>query len=175
MSKNTNVTFWFKLSDLFITVLLIPPPCIRPITLVNYRNSIEYDALNVILGNIIGTNIKLKESCKYLTPILLRDSITRLQNLIDDYYIGEDKRLPSGAKLTSLKGTIKNTKSKRSLYRLYIAGSRRNNTARTVITGDINIKLNEVGIPAQLARTLFKTVIIDRINISMYQKIIREN
>ncbi|RLE54623.1 MAG: DNA-directed RNA polymerase subunit A' [Thermoprotei archaeon] len=139
-----------------LTVLPVPPTCVRPsITLESGIRS--EDDLTHKLVDIIRTNQKLKENLESGAP----------QNIIDDlwsllqYHIATyfDNELPGApqAKHRSqrpLKTLAQRLKGKEGRFRGNLSGKRVDFSARTVISPDPNLSINEVGVPIDVAKIL---------------------
>ena len=139
-----------------LTVLPVPPVTIRPsITLETGERS--EDDLTHKLGDIVRINQRLFENINAGAPeIIVEDLWDLLQYHITTYFDNEISQVPparhrSGQALRTLSERIK---SKEGRFRHNLAGKRVNYAARTVITPDSKIELNEVGIPLEIAMEL---------------------
>ncbi len=138
------------------TILPIPPVTIRPsITLESGERS--EDDLTHKLGDIVRINQRLFENINAGAPeIIIEDLWDLLQYHVTTFYNNEVAQLPparhrSGQPLKTLAERIK---SKEGRIRYNLAGKRTNFSARTVISPDPMIGLNEVGIPLIMAMKL---------------------
>ncbi len=138
------------------TILPIPPVTIRPsITLESGERS--EDDLTHKLGDIVRINQRLFENINAGAPeIIIEDLWDLLQYHVTTFYNNEVAQLPparhrSGQPLKTLAERIK---SKEGRIRYNLAGKRTNFSARTVISPDPMIGLNEVGIPFVMAMKL---------------------
>lgn len=139
-----------------LTVLSVPPVTMRPsITLETGERS--EDDLTHKLGDIVRINQRLFENINAGAPeIIIEDLWELLQYHITTYYDNTITQVPparhrSGQPLKTLTERIK---SKEGRFRYNLAGKRINYAARTVISPDPEINLNEVGIPESVAREL---------------------
>lgn len=139
-----------------LTILAIPPVTIRPsITLESGERS--EDDLTHKLGDIVRINQRLFENINAGAPeIIIEDLWDLLQYHITTFFDNSIEQLPparhrSGQPLKTLTERIK---SKEGRIRHNLAGKRTNFSARTVISPDPMLKLNEVGIPTIMANKL---------------------
>ncbi len=139
-----------------LTVLPVPPVTIRPsITLETGERS--EDDLTHKLGDIVRINQRLFENINAGAPeIIIEDLWDLLQYHITTYFDNEVSQVPparhrSGQALRTLSERIK---SKEGRFRHNLAGKRVNYAARTVISPDSKIELNEVGVPMEVAMEL---------------------
>ncbi len=139
-----------------LTVLPIPPVTMRPsITLESGERS--EDDLTHKLGDIVRINQRLFENINAGAPeIIVEDLWDLLQYHISTYFDNEVAQLPvarhrSGQPLKTLTARIK---SKEGRIRGNLAGKRTNFSARTVISPDPMIGLDEVAVPYEVAMKL---------------------
>ena len=141
---------------MILTVLPIPPVTMRPsITLESGERS--EDDLTHKLGDIVRINQRLFENINAGAPeIIIEDLWDLLQYHITTFFDNEVAQLPparhrSGQPLKTLVGRIK---SKEGRIRTNLIGKRTNFSARTVISPDPKIDINEVGVPLMIAKKL---------------------
>ncbi|MFA5142446.1 MAG: DNA-directed RNA polymerase subunit A' [Candidatus Woesearchaeota archaeon] len=139
-----------------LTVLAIPPVTMRPsITLESGERS--EDDLTHKLSDIVRINQRLFENINAGAPeIIIEDLWDLLQYHITTFFDNEIAQLPparhrSGQPLKTLTSRIK---SKEGRIRHNLAGKRTNFSARSVISPDPMLKLNEVGVPMVVAMKL---------------------
>ncbi len=139
-----------------LTVLQIPPVTMRPsITLESGERS--EDDLTHKLGDIVRINQRLFENINAGAPeVIIEDLWDLLQYHIATYINNEISQLPParhrGGQI--LKTLTERIKSKEGRIRHNLAGKRTDFSARTVISPDPMIGLNEVGIPLSMAMSL---------------------
>ncbi|NQV09172.1 DNA-directed RNA polymerase subunit A' [Candidatus Woesearchaeota archaeon] len=155
-----------------LTILLIPPVTIRPsITLESGERS--EDDLTHKLGDIVRINQRLFENINAGAPeIIIEDLWDLLQYHITTFFDNNIAQLPparhrSGQPLKTLSERIK---SKEGRIRHNLAGKRTNFSARTVISPDPMLKLNEVGIPMEIAMKLSVPETVNDWNIKHLKK-----
>lgn len=141
---------------MILTVLPIPPVTIRPsITLESGERS--EDDLTHKLSDIVRINQRLFENINAGAPeIIVEDLWDLLQYHITTFFNNNVSQLPptrhrSGQPLKTMADRIK---SKEGRIRHNLAGKRTNFCARTVISPDPLIKINEVGVPEVIAQKL---------------------
>ncbi|KAK3341342.1 hypothetical protein B0T25DRAFT_338943 [Lasiosphaeria hispida] len=144
---------------MIITVLPVPPPPVRPSismdgTGTGMRNE---DDLTYKLGDIIRANGNVRQAIAEGSP---NHIITDFENLLqyhvatymDNDIAGQPQALQkSGRPVKAIRARLK---GKEGRLRGNLMGKRVDFSARTVITGDANISLDEVGVPRSIARTL---------------------
>ncbi|MAF99378.1 MAG: DNA-directed RNA polymerase subunit A' [Nanoarchaeota archaeon] len=139
-----------------LTILQIPPVTMRPsITLESGERS--EDDLTHKLGDVVRINQRLFENINAGAPeIIIEDLWDLLQYHITTYFDNSVAQLPParhrGGQM--LKTLIDRIKSKEGRIRHNLAGKRTNFSARTVISPDPMIDLNEVGVPLRIAMNL---------------------
>ncbi|MBI2575604.1 DNA-directed RNA polymerase subunit A' [Candidatus Woesearchaeota archaeon] len=146
-----------------LTILPIPPVTMRPsITLESGERS--EDDLTHKLGDIVRINQRLFENINAGAPeIIIEDLWDLLQYHVTTYFDNEVAQLPparhrSGQPLKTLSERIK---SKEGRIRHNLAGKRTNFSARTVISPDPMLGINEVGVPFEIA---MKLTVPERVN-----------
>jgi len=139
-----------------LTLLAIPPVTIRPsITLQSGERS--EDDLTHKLGDIVRINQRLFENINAGAPeIIIEDLWDLLQYHITTFFDNNLPQVPparhrSGQPLKTLTERIK---SKEGRIRHNLVGKRTNFSARTAISPDSMISINEVGIPKEVATKL---------------------
>ncbi|KAK3310240.1 DNA-directed RNA polymerase II subunit RPB1 [Chaetomium strumarium] len=144
---------------MIITVLPVPPPPVRPSismdgTGTGLRNE---DDLTYKLGDIIRANGNVRQAIAEGSP---QHIITDFENLLqyhvatymDNDIAGQPQALQkSGRPVKAIRARLK---GKEGRLRGNLMGKRVDFSARTVITGDANISLDEVGVPRSIARIL---------------------
>ena len=142
---------WFVL-----TMLLIPPVPTRPsITLETGERS--EDDLTHKLGDIIRINQRLFENINVGAPeVIVEDLWDLLQYHVTTFFDNEVAQLPPARHRTGqpLKTISDRIKSKEGRIRYNLAGKRTNFCARSVISPDPFLKIDEVGVPIEVATKL---------------------
>jgi len=139
-----------------LTVMPIPPVTMRPsITLETGERS--EDDLTHKLSDIIRINQRLFENINAGAPeVIIDDLWDLLQYHVTTYFDNEVPQIPparhrGGQTLKTLTDRIK---SKEGRIRHNLAGKRTDFSARTVISPDPMLSINEVGVPSDIAVNL---------------------
>ncbi len=146
----------FRPEWLVLTVMQIPPVTMRPsITLESGERS--EDDLTHKLGDIVRINQRLFENINAGAPeVIIEDLWDLLQYHVTTFFDNEVPQLPPARHRGGqvLKTLANRVNSKEGRIRHNLAGKRTDFSARTVISPDPQISLNEVGIPKDMAMTL---------------------
>ncbi len=146
----------FRPEWMILTVLSIPPVTMRPsITLESGERS--EDDLTHKLGDIVRINQRLFENINAGAPeVIIEDLWDLLQYHVATYFDNEIPQLPPARHRGGqvLKTIANRISSKEGRIRHNLAGKRTDFSARTVISPDPLIELNEVGVPQSMAMVL---------------------
>ncbi|MCW1294013.1 MAG: DNA-directed RNA polymerase subunit A' [Candidatus Parvarchaeota archaeon] len=160
---------------MIFTVLPIPPVTIRPpITLESGQKS--EDDLTHKLTDIVRTNQRLAENIKSGAPeVIIEELWDLLQYHITTFISNGTAQVPiarhkSGKKLKTLEDRIK---GKEGRFRGSTLGKRANYSARSTISPDSMIHLDEVGVPIQIAREVTYPERVTDINIDRLKSLIK--
>ncbi len=152
---------------LIITLLPVPPVTVRPsITLETGERS--EDDLTHKLVDMIRINQRLKENILIGAPdFIIEDLWELLQYHTATFFDNELSGIPQSRHRSgrALKTLAQRLKTKEGRFRQNLAGKRVNFSARTVISPDTSISLNEVGVPMFIARELTLPVAVKEDNI----------
>jgi DNA-directed RNA polymerase subunit A' len=139
-----------------LTVLPVPPVQVRPsITLESGERS--EDDLTHKLVDVLRINQRLRENRDMGAPqLVVEDLWELLQYHVTTYFDNQTSGIPparhrSGRPLKTLSQRLK---GKDGRFRSNLSGKRVNFSARTVISPDPLLSINEVGIPTEVARAL---------------------
>ncbi len=146
----------FRPEWMVLTVLQIPPVTMRPsITLESGERS--EDDLTHKLGDIVRINQRLFENINAGAPeVIIEDLWDLLQYHVTTFFDNSVAQLPPARHRGGqvLKTLASRVASKDGRIRHNLAGKRTDFSARTVISPDPLIKLNEVGVPQRMAMNL---------------------
>ncbi len=138
---------------MMITVLPVPPVTVRPsITLESGERS--EDDLTHKLVDILRINQRLYENVEAGAPqLIVEDLWELLQYHITTYLNNEVAGVPPARHRSGrpLKTITQRLKGKEGRFRSNLSGKRVNFSARTVVSPDPNISINEVGIPQKIS------------------------
>ncbi|MBT4134812.1 DNA-directed RNA polymerase subunit A' [Candidatus Woesearchaeota archaeon] len=139
-----------------LTTLLVPPIRVRPsITLETGERS--EDDLTHKLSDVVRVNQRLLENINAGAPeIIVEDLWDLLQYHITTYFNNSIAQVPPARHRTQrqLKTLAQRLKGKTGIFRANLAGKRVNFCARSVISPDAHIDINEVGVPETIAKEL---------------------
>ena len=141
---------------MIVTLLLVPPITMRPsITLVTGERS--EDDLTHKLSDIVRVNQRLFENINAGAPqVIIEDLWDLLQYHITTYYDNSISQVPPARHKSNrpLKTLAQRLKGKEGRFRYNMAGKRVNFCARSVISPDPFISIDEVGVPSTVAQDL---------------------
>ncbi len=180
--KNEDVDF-LGMSSVFsrpewmiITTLAVPPPAVRP-SVRQSDNQRSEDDLTYALANIVKINKVLKQVLENgSNNKKIEDYQGYLQYLVSTYMDNEIPGVPPNSQRSSfrpLKAITQRLKGKEGRLRGNIMGKRVDYSARTVISVDPNINIDEYGIPQKIAMNLTFPEIVTDYNIKKMQSMVR--
>jgi len=141
---------------MILQVLPVPPVYVRPsITLESGIRS--EDDLTHKLVDIIRINERLKENLEAGAPTLIIQDLTELLEYhVTTYFNNESSGIPPARHRSgrALKTLSQRLKGKEGRFRTNLSGKRVDFSARTVISPDPNLDINEVGVPLEIAKKL---------------------
>ncbi|MCK4669301.1 DNA-directed RNA polymerase subunit A', partial [Candidatus Bathyarchaeota archaeon] len=138
---------------MILQVLPVPPVYVRPsITLESGIRS--EDDLTHKLVDIIRINQRLRENMDAGAPtLIIQDLSELLQYHVTTYYNNEASGIPPARHRSgrALKTLSQRLKGKEGRFRSNLSGKRVDFSARTVISPDPSLDINEVGVPLEIA------------------------
>ena len=147
-------------------VLPVPPPAVRPSVKHDAQQRSE-DDMTHIYSNILKTNRDLNEKIQNNAPATVIDPLTMvLQYLIAMIVNNKVKgAVPmaqrNGRPLQCIRDRLD---SKTGRVRGNLMGKRVDFSARSVITGDPNLSLKQLGVPMKIAKNITKPVTVNERN-----------
>ena len=161
---------WF-----ILTVIPIPPVNLHPpITLNNGLKS--EDDLTYKLSDIVTVNNRLRDNINAGTPQLIIEDLWMLLQYNVTTYINNNSSGVPPAKHRSgrpLKTIIQRIKGKGGIIRSNLMGKRVNYAARTVITPDMYIDVDEIGVPKEIAKVLSIKDKVTEYNLEFYKNMLK--
>lgn len=158
-----------------LTVLPVPPVTVRPsITLETGERS--EDDLTHKLVDILRINQRLKENMEAGAPqLIVEDLWELLQYHVTTYFDNEASGVPPARHRSGrpLKTLAQRLKGKEGRFRSNLAGKRVNFSARTVISPDPNLSINEVGVPEMIAKEVTVPIAVTEWNMDKMKEYIR--
>jgi DNA-directed RNA polymerase II subunit RPB1 len=163
---------------MIITNLPVPPPPVRPSVSVDGtgQGMRGEDDLTHKLGDIIRANANVKRCAQEGSPQHVVDEFEALlqyhvATYMDNDIAGQPQALQkSGRALKTIRSRLK---GKEGRLRGNLMGKRVDFSARTVITGDPNLSLDEVGVPRSIAMILTYPETVTPYNIAHLHKLVR--
>ncbi len=166
-----------KPEDLILTVIPVIPPDLRPMIALPGGRFATSD-LNDLYRRVINRNNRLKKLMDLNAPeVICRNEMRMLQEAVDaliDNSAAHGSRSASSTngrrKLKSLSDLLK---GKQGRFRQNLLGKRVDYSGRSVIVVGPELKLNECGLPKQMALELFKPFVISWLISNEYANNIR--
>lgn len=158
-----------------ITVLPVPPLAVRP-AVVMFGSARNQDDLTHKLADIVKANNELiRNEQSGAAAHIIAENVKMLQyhcaTLVDNEIPGIPKAMQkSGRPLKSIKQRLK---AKEGRIRGNLMGKRVDFSARTVITPDPNLRIDEVGVPRSIAQNLTFPEIVTPFNIDEMHNLVR--
>ena len=167
--KRLEVIESFRQSDnkpewMVLDVLPVIPPDLRPMLPLDGGRFATSDT-NDLYRRVISRNIRLKKLLEIKAPsVILMNEKRMLQEAVDAL-IDNGRRSkavtgPSGRQLKSLSHSLK---GKQGRFRQNLLGKRVDFSGRSVIAIGPNLKMNQCGIPREMAVQLFKPFIASKL------------
>lgn len=157
-----------------LQVLPVPPVYVRPsITLESGIRS--EDDLTHKLVDIIRINQRLKENMDAGAPtLIIQDLSELLQYHVTTYFNNEASGIPPARHRSgrALKTLSQRLKGKEGRFRSNLSGKRVDFSARTVVSPDPNLDINEVGVPIEVAMRLSVPEKVTEWNIEEMRKLV---
>lgn len=141
--------------NLILQNLLVPPVPIRPSVAMDVGGGSNEDDLTVKLQEIIDVNVALEVALtKGPQTRTIYETWDFLQVQVAQYINGEMPGLqrPMGTK--PMRGLCQRLKGKQGRFRGNLSGKRVDFSARTVISPDPNLGVDQVGVPVRIAKIM---------------------
>lgn len=157
---------------LFLTVLPVVPPCVRPNRINPANKQVVYDSITIMLIRIVRSNEDLKRG--FANPAIQQKAEQMLQcevaNMIDNQRT--NGMVATTAAGTPLEGLLNRLAGKTGRIRGNMLGKRVDQAARGVISPDPALSINEVGVPTIVAHGLSYPERIYKHNLRAMQAIV---
>jgi DNA-directed RNA polymerase subunit A' len=158
-----------------LTVLPVPPISVRPsITLESGERS--EDDLTHKLVDVLRINQRLRENRDLGAPqLVVEDLWELLQYHVTTYIDNQTSGIPPARHRSGrpLKTLVQRLKGKDGRFRSNLSGKRVNFSARTVISPDPYLSINEVGIPWEVARALTVPLVVTSYNVDAAKEFVK--
>ncbi|MEM3736706.1 MAG: DNA-directed RNA polymerase subunit A' [Candidatus Bathyarchaeia archaeon] len=159
-----------------LQVLPVPPVAVRPSIMLESGIRSE-DDLTHKLVDIIRINNRLKEYAAEggAPPLIFRELSDLLQYHVTTFFDNETSGIPparhrSGRALRTLSQRLK---GKEGRFRSNLSGKRVDFSARTVISPDPNLSIDEVGVPLEIAMRLTYPEVVTEWNIEELRQLVK--
>ena len=165
---------WNRPEWMICTVLPVPPPAVRP-SIIEENGQRREDDLTHKLSDIIKTNNNIfdkitkgasEETIKLITMVLQYHVFTFIDNQIPGLAPSQQR---NGRRLRSVCDRMK---KKEGRIRGNLNGKRVDQSARSVITPDPYISIDELGVPIRVALNITFQEIVNEYNIDEMRKLI---
>lgn len=162
--RGANKKFENRPEWMVIKVLPVIPPELRPLVPLDGGRFASSD-LNDLYRRVIIRNNRLKRLMEIKAPeVILRNEKRMLQESVDSLF--DNTRRVSAVKTENnrpLKSLSDMLKGKQGRFRQNLLGKRVDYSGRSVIVGGPRLKLNQCGVPKNMAAELFKPFIIRKL------------
>ena len=149
-----------------LTILPVLPPDLRPVVQLPGGKFATSD-LNDFYRRVINRNNRLKQLIELGAPeIILRNEKRMLQEAVDqliDLTKARGRQTRGGAGTKVLKSLSDNLRGKKGRFRQNLLGKRVDYSGRSTIIVGPELKLNQCGIPKEMALELFKPYLIHEV------------
>jgi len=175
-SELMGFTKWNRPEWMICTVLPVPPPAVRP-SIIEENGQRREDDLTHKLSDILKVNTQLKQRIERgaVTEEYLRLTTMVLQYHVATFINNQIPGLPqaqqrNGRKLKSISDRLK---KKEGRIRGNLNGKRVDQSARSVITPDPYISMDELGVPYKVALQLTFPETVNKYNIEELRQLVR--
>ena len=153
-----------KPQDLILTVIPVIPPDLRPMIALPGGRFATSD-LNDLYRRVINRNNRLKKLLDLNAPeVICRNEMRMLQEAVDALIDNSSAHGSRGANSTNGRRKLKSLsdflKGKQGRFRQNLLGKRVDYSGRSVIVVGPELKLNQCGLPKDMALELFKPFVI---------------
>ena len=154
----------------------IAPNTIRQSAITTNGQGTSEDDLTVSYSETLVINEHLLQEMEKKKPLQIADFLSTMQNnyamtINGELSVVENKGQQGSDK--KRRGIIQRLKGKQGRFRGNLSGKRVNFTARTVISPDPNLRIDQVGIPIRIAMELTYPEIVNKHNINKLRKLVK--
>lgn len=158
--------------NLVIKVLAVAPPCVRP-SIELSSNAKSEDDLTHMYQSILSTNMELEKAKQAGLPASRLDEIvTRLQGFVG-YLMNNEENKAKQKGGRPIKSIRQRLKGKEGRLRGNLMGKRVDFSARTVVSPDPSLELDELGVPKSIAMTLTYPEVVTQLNIEFLKELVQ--
>jgi DNA-directed RNA polymerase III subunit RPC1 len=163
--------------NMILQHLLVPPVPIRPSVAMDMGGGSNEDDLTVKLQEILDVNVALQLAlAKGPMTRTIMEEWDFLQVQVAQYIHGELPGLqrPMGSQFAKpMRGLCQRLKGKQGRFRGNLSGKRVDFSARTVISPDPNLAVDQVGVPKRIATLMTYPERVNRYNIERMRERVR--
>ena len=157
---------------MILTTISVPPPSVRPCVAMDFNGRGE-DDLTHMLNNIVRYNNLVEKDDQTRMVAGWKEQLQiHVTSYIDNEVSGVPPSLQKGGR--PIKSICARLKGKEGRIRSNLMGKRVDFSARTVITGDPNLSIEEVGVPVSVAMNLTFPETISALNIDHFQRLVNK-
>jgi DNA-directed RNA polymerase subunit beta' len=150
-------------TSMIITVLPVMPPDLRPMVQIEGGRFATSD-LNDLYRRIINRNNRLKRLLELGAPdVIVRNEKRMLQEAVDALFDSSKVRKTRTRERKTYRSIADSIKGKQGHFRANLLGKRVDYSGRAVIVAGPNLKMNECGLPTEMALELFRPFLIREI------------
>ncbi|KIW27828.1 hypothetical protein, variant [Cladophialophora immunda] len=154
------------------TYVPAPPACIRPS--VGQEASSTEDDITAKLGDIVAANDALRETLeKGLPTSQIMEHWDYLSLQLAMYINSDVPGLAKGEFGKQIRGFVQRLKGKQGRFRGNLSGKRVDFSARTVISPDPNLRIDEVAVPILVAKNMTYPEVVNELNIEKLRQRVR--
>ncbi|EZA62907.1 DNA-directed RNA polymerase III subunit RPC1 [Ooceraea biroi] len=159
--------------DLILTRIPVPPNCIRPSLVSDLKAGTNEDYLTMKLSEIALINDVIRKNIGVNVQLYM-EHWDFLQLHCALYINSEISGIPLHMQpKKSGRGLVQRLKGKQGRFRGNLSGKRVDFTARTVISPDPNLRIEQVGVPIHVAMTLTYPEMVHSANIELMRQLVR--
>uniref|UniRef100_A0AC35U8A1 DNA-directed RNA polymerase subunit n=1 Tax=Rhabditophanes sp. KR3021 TaxID=114890 RepID=A0AC35U8A1_9BILA len=161
--------------DILVTRIPVPPVCIRPSVVSDVKSGSTEDDLTMKLTEIMLINDVIRKHIRDGAPMkLVNETWDHLQVQHALYINSELSGLPPEMQPKKIiRAFAQRLKGKHGRFRGNLSGKRVDFSGRTVISPDPNLKIDQVGVPVQVARILTFPEYVTTANIEKMKNLVR--
>ncbi|TYZ65031.1 hypothetical protein PybrP1_003004 [[Pythium] brassicae (nom. inval.)] len=153
---------------LILSAVLVPPVCIRPSVAMDGGTGSNEDDITVKLQEIVQVNFALRAALEKGASLkMVMEDWDFLQIQVAQLLNGDTPglvKLP-GSK-SGIRGLCQRLKGKQGRFRGNLSGKRVDFSGRTVISPDPNLRIDQVGVPEHVAKTMTYPEKVTRYNLA---------
>ncbi|UCE92425.1 MAG: DNA-directed RNA polymerase subunit A' [Methanobacteriota archaeon] len=152
-----------------LTALPVPPVTVRPSITLESGDRSEDDVTHKLV-DVLRINQRLRENRDAGAPqLIVEDLWELLQYHVTTYFDNQTSGIPPARHRSGrpLKTLVQRLKGKEGRFRSNLSGKRVNFSARTVISPDPMLSINEVGVPITAARELTVPIRVTERNLAL--------